>query len=309
MIRIEDDILHLQRTGLLERLLHDRTTHRNIIWATDAHAGLGAAFERDKEIRAELITGDYSGVIRTRAAKEAGQQNDRTRQHGEVFTPLWVCRKMNDYADEMWFGRAKVFDRSDGLDEAVVFPEGKSWTDYVDSRRMEITCGEAPYLVSRYDVADGEGIPLKERTGILDRKLRIVNEHAKSEKDWVKWAFRAYEATYGYEFQGDNLLIARVNMIMTFEEYLSSRFGRMPTEEEYTRLVRVITWNIWQMDGLTGRIPYSRAAEEHHQMNLFEWLGIEDETPAADRQPDCMIYDWRSKRRVVYNSLKETNAV
>lgn len=30
----------------------------------------------------------------------------------------------------------------------IVFPEAKNWTQYVDSRRLEITCGEAPYLVS-----------------------------------------------------------------------------------------------------------------------------------------------------------------
>ena len=34
MIRIEDDILHLKQPGLLDGLLHDRTTKHNIIWAS-----------------------------------------------------------------------------------------------------------------------------------------------------------------------------------------------------------------------------------------------------------------------------------
>ena len=42
---------------------------------------------------------------------------------------------------------------------------------------MEITCGEAPYLVSRYDVVKGEIIPVEDRIGILDRKLRVINEN------------------------------------------------------------------------------------------------------------------------------------
>ena len=95
-------------------------------------------------------------------------------------------------------------------------------------------------------------IPLGERIGILDRKLRVVNENTDSEEEWLKWVFRAVEATYGYEFQGDNLLIARINILMTFEEYLKSRWNRMPTEAEYARLLKTVTWNIWQMDGLNG---------------------------------------------------------
>ncbi|MBO7084803.1 hypothetical protein J6W20_02645 [bacterium] len=42
---------------------------------------------------------------------------------------------------------------------------------------MEITCGEAPYLVSRYDVTDGtlKIQPIAGRVGLLDRKLRIID--------------------------------------------------------------------------------------------------------------------------------------
>ena len=60
----------------------------------------------------------------------------------------------------------------------IELPKNKKWQHYVDSRRLEITCGEAPYLVSRYDVSTGELIvPPIRRIGILDRKLRIVGEN------------------------------------------------------------------------------------------------------------------------------------
>lgn len=304
MVHIEDDILHLQALGLLDKLLYDRTTKQNIIWATDAHVALGSAFQRDNEIRAELITGDHSGIIKTRARKALGQQNDRTRQHGEVFTPLWICKKMNDYADEMWFGRADVFDHEGEPTERVEFPKRKKWNHYVDSRRLEITCGEAPYLVSRYDVATGEEIPIGRRIGILDRKLRVVNENTSAEDEWLKWTFRALEATYGYEFQGDNLLIARINLMMTFEEYLLHCWNRKPTVKEYGRLAKVITWNIWQMDGLTGAIPYCRAPEENHQIDMFELLDGVQDTQIGNCQPNCRIFDWRTKESVEYNSIR-----
>ena len=135
---------------------------------------------------------------------------------------------MNDYADEVWFGAKEVFFKDGTPTAAVEFPKGKRWERYVDSRRLEITCGEAPYLVSRYDVETGEAIPIRERVGLLDRKLRVVGENTQTEAEWLEWAARAFWATYGYEFQGDNVLIARVNLLMTFEECRSGGNGSQP---------------------------------------------------------------------------------
>ena len=138
-------------------------------------------------------------------------------------------------------------------------------------------------------------IPIAKRIGILDRKLRIVNENTNTETEWFQWVERAFQATYGYEFQGDNLLIARVNLLMTFEEYLQERWQRKPSAEEYRKITKVIVWNIWQMDGLTGTIPYCKAEETYHQMDLMELLGIDKESEKEDTQPPCRIFDWRGK--------------
>ena len=63
---------------------------------------------------------------------------------------------------------------------------------YVDERRMEITCGEAPYLVSRYNATTGKIIPLKQRIGLLERKIRVVKENSNNETDWLKWSKHAF---------------------------------------------------------------------------------------------------------------------
>jgi len=153
------------------------------------------------------------GIVKTHARRAMEQQSERTRQRAEVPSPLRVCRKMCDYANEVW--------------------TGKDWTDYVDSRRLEITCGEAPYLASRYDVETDEAIPIHERIGLLNRKLRTVSENTRTEGEWPKWVFRAFRATYGYDYQGDSVLIARINLMMTFEEYLWEQWKRSPTPAEY----------------------------------------------------------------------------
>ena len=186
---IQGDIAFLQRAGVLKLLLKDRTTGRHILWGTDAYGLRRPEYARDQEIEIGLITRAASGLLKTRAQKAAEQQSERTRQHAEVFTPAWICRMMNDQADTEWFGQEEVFFRKDGEPTERVDFKKKSWKRYVDSKRLEITCGEAPYLVSRYDVSSGEPIPLNRRVGMLDRKLRVVNENTESEADWLKWAF------------------------------------------------------------------------------------------------------------------------
>lgn len=305
IINIGDDILRLQSLKLLGKLLVDKTTKKNIMWATDAYKGKSGDYERNKEMTEALITGRNADVIKTRARKAMEQQSERTKQHAEVFTPLWIVQKMNDHADEVWFGCPNVFFQDGTPMERVSFPKEKTWQSYVDSRRLEITCGEAPYLVTRYDVETGEAIPIKQRVGLLDRKLRVVTENALSESEWLKWAYRALEATYGYEFQGDNVLIARVNLLMTFEEHLRARWNRKPTASEYFQAANIIAWNVWQMDGLAGTIPYCKA-EESKQLSMFEWLELEERIrEAADTQPHCQIYNWRSREPLEYLSLQQ----
>lgn len=279
-INIQDDILKLHGLGLLEKLLADKTAKRNILWATNAYRALGPQYECNEEITSALITGPHCSVIKTRARKAAEQQSSRTRQHGEVSTPLRVCRKMCGCVDEMWNSKAR-------------------WQKYVDARVLEIACGEAPFLASRYDAETGEVIPVPDRIGLLDRKLQKVNENTQTEEDWLKWAFRAFRATYGYEFQGDNALIARVNLLMTFAEALRERWNREPDRAEYEKIANIIAWNIWQMDGLTGTIPYGAAGEE---CQVVDWFGML-ETGEAPKRPRCRVHNWTNETSFEFSSL------
>lgn len=290
---------------VLERLLQDKTTKRNILFATDAYRENGEEFAETAEITAGKLLGWHRLRIQPRVEKAAAEQLARTRKKAEVFTPSWVVNKMNNYADADWFGRTDVFNTENGIswtatDGPIVFDGKKTWKQYVDTRRIEITCGEAPYIVSRYDAATGEIIPLEERIGFLDRKLRVVNENAADDDEWLRWALRALQSSYGFEFQGDNLLLGRVNVLMTFAEYYEARFHRCAKEKLLHRVVNIISWNLWQMDGLTGTIPYSAPKPETEQMCLFK-PPDEAEEPL---QPYCQIQDWRAKKTVSYDTIR-----
>ncbi len=286
---------------VLANLLIDRTTGANIIWATDDYEALGIDYYEKNEIMPELITGDYSEVIQPRSLKSKQDQTIRTKDMAEVYTPSWVCNEQNNLIDEAWFERKNIFNKSDGKSwiitkEKIVFPKGKNWKDYVDEKRLEITCGEAPYLVSRYDTVTGEPIEVEKRIGLLDRKLRIVNENTTSEEEWLKWVKRAYQSIYGFEFQGDSLLLARENLLISFCDYLHDRFNRDATEKELLEISKIISWNIWQMDGITFTIPFETEQKLDRQISLFDDI---EET----KRVDCLIKDWRTNEKIAFMDL------
>lgn len=300
IINISDDMIELNRAGLLKKLLEDKTTKGQILWGTDAYRERGPAFEREREMDTSLLLYENAGLLKTRARKAFEQQSERTRQHGEVFTPRWICDVMIDHLDKEWFG-VKEIDFLSSMD--VLFVK-KKWKKYVDLKRLEITCGEGPFLVQRYDVSTGNIIPVPERKGILDRKLQVVSRYAETEEEWKIWAKRAYEATYGYEFQGDNLLISRVNFMMTYREFYQKRWQKEPELSEWEKIENIITWNLWQMDGLTGEIPYARMDPLGPDLFQLADPAFKEE----DIHPACRIYDWRNeKKSVAFNEIGKRN--
>lgn len=303
------DISSYPVANVLDLLLKDKSTKKNIIWATDTYEELGEGFTDKVQMNADALL-QRPDLIRPRIQKSQEAQAQRTRKKAEVFTPAWLCNRMNNYCDDDWFGYSSVFNTENDdhtwtvSEGKIEFPKDKKWQNYVDSRRLEITCGEAPYLVSRYDVSTGELIvPTIRRIGILDRKLRIVGENTDNYEEWLKWTIRAFEASYGYEYQGDNVLIARTNLLLTFTDYYQERWERQPDIKLLQQMANKIAWNIWQMDGLKGTVPLGKPYEEFKQMSLFEMFGAKD-SDEAEAVP-CRISDWRSKTSLLFMDLKE----
>lgn len=290
--------------ALFELLLKDKTTGKNILWATDDYKKFGNLYDARCEIKMELITGFNSEIIQPRSLKELKHQSNRTKEKAEVFTPSWICNKQNNLIDREWFGRENVFNVEIGdswstINEEISFPEskGKTWKDYVDARRMEISCGEAPYLVSRYDTVTGEKIEVKNRIGLLDRKLRIVNENTETKGEWLKWTTRAFESIYGFEFQGDNLLLARENLLYTFIDNYEYKWNENVRLQDLKRIANIIAWNLWQMDGITYAVPYAEIEENSFQLNIFEVIQKEKIVKY------CKIKDWRAGKTTEYRLL------
>ena len=179
-----------------------------------------------------------------RHMKSFVDQKNRTKTKAEVFTPVSIIKMMND------------FFVSDYID---------NYEDYIDRRVLEVTCGEAPFLSTRYDVVNGQQIPCGERVGLLDRKLQKIPEGV-NKSEWTVLATRSLKATYGYEWQEDSIFLARKNLLLNVIEYHIERFKELPNQDIIEEWATIISYNIFRMDGVSLCIP-----ETNIKSKIMNW--------------------------------------
>ncbi|WP_238615223.1 restriction endonuclease [Staphylococcus felis] len=228
---------------ILDLLLIDRTTStirtkRNIIWANENYIRYGVkTYSAKSQMKPELVTGSMSNIIKPRSLKSKEIQKERTKAKGEVFTPTWIVKKQNDEIDKNY--------KNDSLETYV----GRTW--------IEVTCGEAPYMVSRYDMESGKIIPLKQRVGFVDRKLKRINKEVHDKAEWQRLVVEAFKSSYGFEWSGDSLLLARENLLYSYRDFYYAKWLEEPLHRLFKDIAEIISYNVFQMDGLKYIIPHS----------------------------------------------------
>lgn len=93
----------------MEILLKDRATGENILFATEENDGISF----DSQMTKKWVYGEGLEVLRPRVLKRLEEQSKRTRKRAEVFTPSWICNKMNNHCDVEWFGRKNPFSNNE----------------------------------------------------------------------------------------------------------------------------------------------------------------------------------------------------
>lgn len=285
------DILLLDRTRTTKRKSH------NILWATDSYLG----HKPKSEISALDITGSNTHLIQPRIAKSKEEQKRRIQDKAEVFTPRWAVHQMNQQID--WNSKH--------------WPVTKeNWQEYVSEIRLEITCGEAPFIVGRYNAYNGKKVlKLLDRVGFLDKKLQIVSQFTETKEEWIEWATIAFKCSYGYEWQGDNLLLARENLLYTFIDYWNDKFpdDKINLEKQVSKekldilfqIAEIISWNIFQMDGINNIVPMSGKVGEKlpDTPPMLLLLGEKPPKPKSKKPIYVKIMDWEKNKPIEFRSL------
>lgn len=315
LIDVKEENLFTIDVELLKILLLDKSSKKNIIWATDIYTKYGYGYNTNDQITVEKVTGIMKNVIKPRVKKNKEEKSIRIKDKAEVFTPSWMCNLQNNIIDEKWFGYENVFNKNlnngwQTKKKKIKFINQKKWDEYILERRLEVSCGEAPYLVSRYDTVTGEIIPVEDRIGMLDRKLRIINENIDDEILWSEWVVKAFKNIYGYELQGDSLLIARENLLYTFTDNFKYKFNKKPKLEIVKEIAEIVSWNIFQMDATKFVVPYSCKNERIVDYTLFGEEVTEQECHGCKKgsvQKHNGIYvrvmNWETKRPLKFVSI------
>ena len=81
------DLNNIHIKAVLNILLKDCTTNNNILYANNRGS---------LEIKIENLEADE---IQPRICKAKEKQKERTKKKAEVFSPAWLCDKMNSYID------------------------------------------------------------------------------------------------------------------------------------------------------------------------------------------------------------------
>lgn len=267
--------------SLLNILLKDRTTKRNIKWASPSYKGMGKPFHAEREIRAALITGKYGTIIQPRVEKSKQKQELRTKKRAEVFTPAWLVDK-----------QVRMVERETGT---------MDFNSYIRRKWLELACGEGPYMVTRYDSTTGEMIPISERVGFLDRKLQRIMSYTDGETEFIDYCIAAYETSYGYEFQGDSLLLARENLLLTFCEYYQYKFNHKPDIKTTKKIAQIISYNVIQMNGITLEIPYSVINDALVPMDIFN----QNAKLEVGKHRAAAIKDWHRNEMITIESISK----
>lgn len=255
---IQENLLRETMPSILDILLIDRTTStarakKNIIWANENYVQYGFKdYSAKAQIKPNLITGNRGQLIMPRALKSRELQKERTKSKAEVFTPSWIVKKQNDEVDKDY--------------------QNCDVETYVNQIWLEITCGEGPYMASRYDMETGEIIPLTERVGFVDFKLKKINAEVEDKAEWQRLVEEAFKSSYGFEWNGDSLLLARENLLYTYRDYYYAKWLEEPLYGLFEDIAEIISYNVFQMDGLKYIIPLSEKKEKpvYRQISLLD---------------------------------------
>ena len=131
----------------------------------------------------------------------------------------------------------------------------------------------------------------------------MINENVDSSGEWLEAAQTAYKNTYAFEWQGDSLLLAREAMLFTFIENYKLKFGKEPLLKSIQYVAYIISWNVWQMDGLKFVLPNSCTHTIKIENNLFGQIKTQSLFCEGCLKNDnnihtgkyCIIKNWDSK--------------
>ena len=112
----------------------------------------------------------------------------------------------------------------------------------------------------------------------------------------------------------ENILIGLRRECAGEREYYKEKFGKDPMLRSINKIANIISWNIWQMDGLKGVVPNScRNGVTEKKQTLFgeedvvvNCAGCQKENVRTHNGLYCIIRDWTNNKKIRFIDLIKT---
>lgn len=260
---------------LLSELSFDHTTGSNITWGTQPNYIQRVAahefikYQDLKKIQPGHLRGFKQNMpIHTRRFIESGIPQ-------QLLDPLYTTNdSRQSVTDEVSFVRKKWF---------------------------EPNCGEAMVFTTTYSPVSGRQLPIEDRTGLLDAKLRVVSQTCHNQDLWLLFARYAVGSCYGFSLQGDVLFLARVNILNSVLDAFKKKFNRAPDFSDVEYFAHIISWNFFQLDGSNLSVPHHSI---QHGAPLYTPIA-EEADPNSPVSP--IVYDWEHMTTLKLKTLMESS--
>lgn len=290
--------------NILNIILFDRSASRDLVFATSMYKIHGELYKEDGYITPKLISGKMKNLIKPKINKKPSDI-DRVK----LIFDSWRFNVDND-KHNFKFDCNNVFG-----DELGSCLNVEDWKNSISKKILIMECEEATCLVTRYNLETKEVIEPFKRRGILDKRLNLINQNINDEKEWYDMVLVAYKSIYGFDYRGDNVLLARENLLHDFVDNYRYKFYKDPSEEQLIEVAKIVSWNIWQMDALKFVIPFSciNIRKEDFQLSIFEdenealtgnWcMGCRFDDFKKHNGTYCKIKDWDSGKIIKFVDL------
>lgn len=102
-VDIKESFIYNLDDKLLEILLRDHSSNKNIIWATDNYKSRDCGYYEFDNMTLKAITGRNGLVIKPRVEKSQKEQSKRIKDKAEVFISSLICNAQNNLVDNASF--------------------------------------------------------------------------------------------------------------------------------------------------------------------------------------------------------------
>ena len=132
-----------------------------------------------------------------------------------------------------------------------------------------------------------------------------ISGHLKMRRDCGRCvmirAEAALQGCYGFEWQGDNVLLARENMLYAVIEYYCDVFkGQKFPPAAARHFAEIISWNIWQMDGIKFVVPNTCGKKMDMLGSPIKCAGCAKNDVKLHDGIRCCVMDWEIGKPVLF---------